>query len=44
MANSVDPYEAAHCELSHRDLHRLQRYLVWSIGLKELTPYFCPEI
>ena len=34
MANSVDPDETAHYELTHLDLHCLQRYLVWSVGLK----------
>ena len=28
MANSVDPDETAHYELSHLDLHCLQKYLI----------------
>ena len=34
MANSVDPDEMAHYELSHLDLDCLHRYLYWSTGLK----------
>ena len=34
MANSVNPDETAHYEPSHLDLHYLQRYLIWSAGLK----------
>ena len=36
MPNSVDPDETAPYEPSHQDLHCLQRYLYWSIGLKGL--------
>ena len=36
MANSVDHDEIAHYELSHLDLHCLQRDLPWSTGLKGL--------
>ena len=36
MANSVDPDEMAHYELSQLDLHCLHRYLFWSAGLKGL--------
>ena len=35
MANRVDPDEMAHYELSHQDLHCLQK-LFWSAGLKGL--------
>ena len=35
MANSVDPDEMAHYEPSHLDLHCLQKYLYWSIVMKE---------
>ena len=34
MTNSLDPDEMAHYEPSHLDLHCLQRYLFWSVGLK----------
>ena len=34
LANSVNPDETAQNEPSHQDLHCLQRYLVWSEGLK----------
>ena len=37
MANSVDPDETARNEPSHRDLHCLRRYLVWSAGMIGLT-------
>ena len=37
MANSVDPDETAHYELSHQDLHCLHRYVVWFAGLKGLN-------
>ena len=37
MANSVAPGEMTHCEQSQLDLHCLQRYLIWSAGLKGLT-------
>ena len=33
---AVDPDEMAHNELSHLDLHCLQRYMLKSAGLKEL--------
>ena len=36
MANSVDPDEIALYELSHLDLHCLQRRLYWSAGMKGL--------
>ena len=39
MANSVDPDETAHYEPSHLDLHCLQKYLYWSIGMKEVNIY-----
>ena len=32
--NSVNPDETAHYELSHLDLHCLQKYLSWYAGLK----------
>ena len=32
MANSVDPDEMAHYELSHLDLHCLQKHLSWLQG------------
>ena len=35
-ANSVDPHEMAYYELSHLDLHCLQRYLYLSVGTKGL--------
>ena len=42
---SVDPDETARDEPSHLDLHCLERYLVWSAGLKGFTPYrIDPEI
>ena len=37
MANSVDPDEMAYYKPSHLDLHCLQRYMVCSAGIKELT-------
>ena len=37
MENSVDPDEMVHYELSHLNLHYLQRYMLWSAGLKELS-------
>ena len=36
MANSVDPDEKARYKPSHLDLHCLQRYMFWSVWLKEL--------
>ena len=41
MANSVDPDETAHYELSHLALHCLHRYLYmyWSVGMKRLTKH-----
>ena len=33
MANGIDPDETAHYELSHLDLHCLQRCLFWVTGL-----------
>ena len=36
MENSVDPDDTAHYELSHLDLHCLQRGLYWSVGMKGL--------
>ena len=38
MANSVDPDEMACYEPSHLDLHCLQRYLYWSVWMKQLNP------
>ena len=35
MANNLDPDEMGRYELSHLDLHSLQRYTFWSIRLKE---------
>ena len=40
MANRVYPDETAQYEPSHQDLHCLQRYLVWSTGLKGLKLSF----
>ena len=37
LANSVDPDEMAHDELSHLDLYCLHTYLYWPTGLKGLT-------
>ena len=37
MANIVDPDETAHYELSHLDLHYLQRNLYWYGGMKGLN-------
>ena len=37
MANSVDPDETAHYELSHLDLHCLHRYLFCSARLNGLV-------
>ena len=34
MSNSVEPDEMAHDEPSHLDLDCLQRYMLWSAGLK----------
>ena len=39
MADSVDSDEMAHYELSHLDLHCLQRYLCWSAEMKRLLYY-----
>ena len=36
IANNEDPNETAHYELSHLDLHCLQRCLYWYIGMKRL--------
>ena len=36
MANNVDPDEMAHYEPSHLDLHCLQQYPYWSLGMKGL--------
>ena len=36
MANRADPDETARNEPSHLDLHRLQRYIYWSAGMKML--------
>ena len=36
MAISADPDETAHYEPSHLDLHCLNRYLYWSVGIKGL--------
>ena len=44
MENSVDPDAAAHYELSNLNLHCLQRYLVWSAGLKGLRSSFSPSL
>ena len=35
LANSEDPDETDHYEPSYLDLHCLQKYLSWSLGLKE---------
>ena len=35
-ANRVDPDKRARYEPSHLDLHCLQGYTFWSVGLKEL--------
>ena len=32
----LGPDETVHYELSHLDLHCLQRYLYWSVGMKGL--------
>ena len=37
MANSVDPDETVRYEPSHQDLHCLQRYLYWFVGMRVLT-------
>ena len=37
MANNVDPDEMAYYGQSHLDLHCLQRYQYWSVGMKALT-------
>ena len=36
MTNSVDPDKTARNE-SHLDLHCLERYLCWSVGMKGLN-------
>ena len=36
MANSVDTDMMVRNELSHLDLHCLQKYLYWSLGIKRL--------
>ena len=36
IAKSVGPDETAPYEPSHLDLHYLQKYLLWSLGLKGL--------
>ena len=40
LANSEDPDEMAHYELSHLDLHCLHTYLYQSTGLKWLRQIF----
>ena len=40
MANRIDPDETVHYP-SHLDLYCLQRYMFWSVGLKEITYFFC---
>ena len=40
MTNSVDPDEMAYYEPSHLDLHCLQKYRFWSVGLKGLYNEF----
>ena len=37
IANSADEDETARYEPSHLDLHCLQRYLYWSVGMKRLN-------
>ena len=37
MATSVDPDETAPDEPSHLDLHCLERYLYWPVGIKGLN-------
>ena len=37
MANSADPEETAHFDVSHLDLYCLLRDRFWSAGLKGLT-------
>ena len=37
MANCVYPGESACNEQSYLDLHYLQRYLYWSVGMKGLV-------
>ena len=44
MANSVVPDETTRYELSHLDLHCLQRYLFRSVGLKGLILFQCMYI
>ena len=39
MANSVDPDETTHYEMSHLDLHCLQRCLFWSAGMKVFSAF-----
>ena len=39
MANSADPDEMASYKPSHLDLHCLQRYVYWSVGMKGLKHF-----
>ena len=43
MANSVDPNETARYQPSYLDLHCLQRYLNWSVGMKRSSQSFCEQ-
>ena len=42
IGNRVEPDDTAHYELSHLDLHCLQRYLYWYAGMKRLN--FTPNV
>ena len=43
IANSIDPDDMAHYELSHLDLHCLQRYMKWSAGLKDKVKFIADD-
>ena len=48
LANSVDQDDMVHYKPSHMDLHCLQMFMFWDMGLKELisnhNTTFCGEI
>ena len=44
MANSVDPDETAHNELSHLDLHCFQSCLYWSVGIEGIIIIIWPTV
>ena len=40
VANSVDPDDTAHYVPFHQDLHCLQKYIFWFVGMKGLNNIF----